>query len=509
MRRERGAALATVVMLVMFVSLAVILLLKVATSQYQQSRAQEREDVVVAGAEAILDRYAAKLTIDSRYYLHWVDEAERARVCETVGAPTYGDVVQPGHAWDERCDTWSYQDPDPNGDGVTDWFVHPVLDATGTNNDIGVLLEVTPPLSGPVGVLVVGKRGSSIQRRAITASIHATPLSEFYRVTQGDLSYGAYAETFGKIYSGADVDFGGSTTAHADVYAEGRITSAPTVWADGAQGYQGAPSSTYGDIRDVYPQPLNFSDFWDDLDLIYQSACESGGICLDDADARAWRVQAYVSGGVGKLRIWKSTSSHNETWWWTNADSASWTVWGTVDVPRNGTLWANAHLIVGDQSSPVGVDVPEDGDSLIDFVLKGSLTMYAGSSSAPRNVIITADTFYDDPDSLDILALIASDEIVIDPGAVGLDKELTINAAMLGQSNAWRFAGDAPRDSTLNTYGSIATPNVGDIAGHIKYRNYGFDPRLEYIRPPMYPLLDTDWSYDDWREVKLPDWARL
>jgi len=508
LRNQEGMAIATVMALMLFISVAVALLLKVATSQYRDAATQEKEDVVVAGAEAILDRYAAKLTIDARYYLHWVDEAERARRCQTTTAASYGDLVEPGNPWDSGCLSWTYEDPDPNGDGVTDWFVHPVLDATGAGNDIGTLLEVTPSPSGMVELMVVGRRGDSIQRRAITANVHATALSEFFRVTQGDLSYGAYAETFGKVYAGGDLDFGPDTVAHGDIFAEHKITGAPTTFADGAQGYQGVSSATFGDIRDVYPQPLNFGDFWDDLTLVRQSACGSGGVCLNDSDARAWRVQAYVSGGVGKLRIWKSTSSHSESWWWTYADSASWSVWGTVDVPANGTLWANAHLVVGYQSSPVGVDVSQDGDSLIDFVLKGSLTMYAGSDTSPKNVIIDADTFYQDPDSLDVLAMIGSDEIVINGNAVGSDHELYINGALLGQSDAWRFASDAPYNSTLYTYGSIATPHVGDIAAHITYREYGFDPRLEYVRPPMFPLLDTDWSYDDWREVKLPDWAR-
>jgi hypothetical protein len=508
--RDTGAALATVVMMVMFVSLALILLLKVASSEYQHSRAQEREDVVVAGAEAILDRYAAKLTIDPRYYLHWVDEAERARRCETVGAPEYGQLVEPGNPWDELCDTWTYEDPDPNGDGITDWFVHPVLDTGSTSGDIGVLLEVTPPSTGPVQVLVVGKRGSSVQRRAITAGIHPTSLSEFYRVTQNDLAYGDYAETFGKIYSGGDINFGNNTTAHANVYAEGRITSAPSVWADGAEGFTHNGIGGYGDIRNEYPQPLDFNNFWDDLDLIQQSACGGGGVCLDDSDAKAWLVQEYVSAGVGKLQIWKSTASRTDTAWWTTptASGANWTLWGTVDVPSNGTLWANARLVVGDQHSSVGVDVAQDGDSLVDCVLKGSLTMYAGSNASPKDVIINADTFYDDPNSLDTLALISSDEIVINGSAVGSDREFYINAALLGQSDAWRFASDAPSESTLHTYGSIATLNVGDIAAHIKYRDYGFDPRLEYVRPPMFPLLDPDWNYDDWRETPLPDWAK-
>lgn len=509
-RNDQGVAMMTVMMLVLLVSLVVAALLKEALIQYEQARSQEREDVVVAGAEAILDRYASKLTIDPLYYIHWVDEAERARRCATLTAAGYGQIVQPGNAWLAGCESWSYLAPDRDGNGTpdTEWYVHPVLDAAGNRNDIGVLIEVSPPVSGPVEVMVVGKRGTSVQRRAITASIHATALSEFYRVVQGNLSYGAYAETFGKIYAGGNVSFASDTTAHADVFAEGKIVSPPETWADGAQGWESSPTGSFNDIRDAYPQPLDFNDFWDDLDLVESAACGGAGICLNDADATAWLVHAYVAGGVGKLRILKSTTSHSETWWWTNAQSGSagWTLYGTFDIPINGTLWANQALIVGDRYAPVGVD--QDGDGFKDSILRGSLTMYAGSAASRKNLIINADTYYFDPNSLDTLGLVASDEIVVNHNAVGNDRKIYINGALLGQYARWRFSGYAPSDSHLYTNGSIATRQVGDIARYITYRHYGFDPRLEFVRPPMFPLLDSDWSYEDWREVTLPDWAK-
>ncbi|NIA25668.1 MAG: hypothetical protein GWP04_08880 [Gammaproteobacteria bacterium] len=511
-RNEAGIAVVTVTMLLLLVGLIIVALFKEATIQYEQARVQEREDVIVAGAEAMLDRYAAKLTIDPLYYLHWVDEAERARRCDTATATEYGQIVQPGHAWFTGCETWSYLNPDRDGDGTPDtdpaWYVHPVLDDTGTKSDISILIEITPPLDGPVNALVVGKRGSSVQRRAITAGIHATALSEFYRAVQTDLSYGAYAETYGKIYAGGDISFAGDTTAHADVFAEGKITSAPAVWADGAEGWESSPTGSFNDIRDAYPQPLDFNDFWDDLDLVKNTACGGSGICLDDADATAWLVHAYVSGGVGKLRILKSTTAQSETWWWTEAQSSSagWTLYGTFDIPDSGTLWANQHLIVGDRYAPVGVD--QDGDGFTDSILRGSLTMYAGSAASRKNLIINADTYYDDPNSQDILGLVASDEIVINHNAVGDDRNMYINGALLAQYDRWRFSGYAPSESHLYTNGSIATRNVGAIASYIKYRHYGFDSRLEYLRPPMFPLLDNDWSYDNWKEVTLPDWAK-
>lgn len=513
-RDDSGLALATVLVTILMLTMFTSLLLREAVTQRQQSAFQAREDVVVAGVEAMLERYAAKLTIDPLYYLHWVDEAERARRCETLASTGYGQIVQPGNTWPwPDCEEWTYLEPDRDNDGAPDedWYVHPILDGdvADTRDDIGVLLEVYPPAGQPLEVLVVGRRGDWVHRRAISATVQATSLSEFYRVTENDLSYGSNRETFGKIYSGGDVSFGSNGKVHADVFAEDRITNPPSQWLDGAQGWQSAPTGPYNDIRDAYPQPLDFNDFWNDLDTIYNAACSGGGLCLNDADAEAWRIHAYVIGGAGKLRVCKSTSNQSESWWWTNGQSGTFGNCAVHDIPRNGAVWANTHVVIGDQSF-VGGDNDDrmPGDGFSEFILKGSLTIYAGTYDQPKNVVLNADTIYDDPTTFDTLGLIASDEVIIDGGATGADKKFYINAALLGQADRWRAVGSTPSDSTLYTSGSIATRNSGSISGEFPTAVYGFDDRLEFVRPPFYPLLVNDWHYEDWTELPLPDWAK-
>jgi hypothetical protein len=122
------------------------------------------------------------------------------------------------------------------------------------------------------------------------------------------------------------------------VFAEDKITS-PPAWEDGAEGWETTPSGSYNDIRDAFPQPLDFNDFWDELDTLKSAAC-SGGMYLDDADG--WRIHPFVTGGVGKLEVCKNTNNHNETWWWTNGNDAEWnsaSCW-TEDVPANGMVGA-------------------------------------------------------------------------------------------------------------------------------------------------------------------------
>ncbi len=545
MPREEGVALITALVTVLLVSIVTALILTLAVRQEQQSSFQRREDTVIAGTEALLDRYASKITLDPLFYLHYVDEAERARLCSDSGSASYGKVTEPGNGWDDTCGAWSYVNPDRDGDGSPDpdpdWWVHPLLEGSKVDtsavdlDDVAVQLEVSPPAAtSPLKVLVAGRSGDRVNRRVIEASITATSLAEFVRVTETNLSYGPGAEIFGKIYTGGELYFAccPEGKVHDDVYAEVNISQAPE-FLDGAEGWHGSNSPPFGDIRDVFPEPLDFDGFWDDLEALQSAAC-SGGICLSEAGVNAWLVHPYVSSGKGKLEVWKSkdirsTSCVNteEYWWLYSHDPVGpdtfadmWTWHGTLDVPGNGVLWADGHLVVGHHGWTPGTDV--DGDSFKDAVTKGSLSMFAGTSSNTKNVIINADTFYEgqNPVTLDIpndylLALIASDEAVINPNAVHADGKLYVNASLLGQSNRWLVAeecGDTgsrltPSPSTLYMTGSIATKSTGQIAGSFDTRYYYFDERLSYLRPPFFPLLGSDWRYEDWKELPLPAWA--
>ena len=56
---------------IMIVTMIAVVLSQEAVAQSNHAHYQKRDDVLVANAEAIIDRYAAKLTIDPAYYLHW------------------------------------------------------------------------------------------------------------------------------------------------------------------------------------------------------------------------------------------------------------------------------------------------------------------------------------------------------------------------------------------------------------------------------------------------------
>ena len=107
LRNDEGVALITVLMMIVMISIVSTLMLTDAIRQRQQSEFLEREDVVLAGTEALLERYAAKVTLDPLYYLHMVDEAERTRLCTDTGSLGYGLTVDPGNDWYDDCTTWT------------------------------------------------------------------------------------------------------------------------------------------------------------------------------------------------------------------------------------------------------------------------------------------------------------------------------------------------------------------------------------------------------------------
>jgi len=525
--QDGGLALITVLMAITMISAVVTLLLTQSIRQLEQAEFLEREDIVLAGTEAMLERYASKMTLDPLYYLHTVDESERARQCDTAGLPTSGSTIQPGNPWDSKCVDWTYVDPaDNDGDGSPDWYVHPLLQGQTTNGDVATLLEVTPPLgSEPLRISVVGRRGQQINRRMITASIDATSLSEFFRALEGNLNYGSGAEIFGKIYTGGNVGFSTSSIVHDNVFAEGEILTDPTK-ANSLVGFydgNGVTPSGHNDshlpIRSEIETPLVFSDFWDDLSLLTTVACDGGDLCLDDAGTAAWMVHPYISGSTAMVQIWRTTSTPSQSglnveqflWLKPEDPSITWVDWGAYPIPDNGALWANAHVVVGSRNWAGGVDYNGVGGN--DSVLGKSLTIYAGSAADRQNVIVNADLLYEDPDGNVTFGLIGSDEIILNPQATGSDGEFLISASLLAQNNTWRVptnAGLGPPSGNnweLTIDGSIATVG-GGTAGGFSVRNYLFDNRLEFLRPPFYPLLGNDWSYEDWREVPLPDWAQ-
>lgn len=530
-RGDEGFTMIAVVsfsLLLVFLSTA---LLADALSQNQDANRQKRDDQLIAAAEAVIDRYASKLTVNPAYFLQRVDESERARTCTDPAHPQNGVEIAAGNDWIDGCAIWDYQSVPADAD----WFTHPLLQS---EENIENLIEVSPPTDGGgVEVNVVGRIPNRDQYRAISADIDAVSLAEFVRVTQNDLRYGSGAVILGKVYSGGNLEFGVGSNVGADVHAEGIIVDdddddCPT-FQNGAVAFDSvAGNCNAGDIRTVFPDALDFDSFWDDVDRLSDIACGGSGICLN-AGYEAYLVHPYTSGGVDRVEIWGSngnppmhsgcTASTESRWWNLVHDPAvTWVSLGTYDFPGNGVIWSDAHIVLGNRgpnpASPSGNTI----------TVSGGLTVVAGTQAAPKNLIYNAEVQYSDPNSFDVIGMIATDEFVINPYSIGSDLTLELRGALLSQDDRWiisywcgdddsiwtRFAADGTpvqwdsgQYATLNVTGSIASPGSGNPSASFSPRNYGFDDRFAYLRPPFYPLLGDDWTYQNWSEDFIPDWA--
>lgn len=518
--RQDGFAMLVVIMGMGALFLIILLLFRQASADYDNSQYERREDAILAGAEAMLERYAAKLTIDPLYFQRFVDEAELARVCTDTSSAYYGTVVQPGGSWFYSCRTWDYQNPGS-------FFDHPLLRGRDdiAADDIATLITVDPnEQTGAVSVTVLAQQSDFRQTRAITADIAPDPLSEFAWFQEEDLRFGSGVVLSGKVYSGGNLDFSLSPVrgiVRRDIYAEGAIGRSSgygtPIFQNGARAYDGR--GDFLPIRSVYPEALDFERFWDDLQLIRDVACGGGGLCLSrslnpslglTANPTAWLIEPMVSGGQGVLRVSAAYTNSSyycvdaEEWWFLKSHEATWTLVGTFPISTNPVVWADNHVVIGRPSTA--------------SVVKGAVTIYAGSSGARKNIVIASDIVYQDGQSgTDVIGLIGSDEVWINPYSVGSDNRLNISAAMLSQQGILGVGRSCGTDgnvltnassAVLTTNGSIAKVSTGSLSGDFATRTYGFDSRLEKLRPPLYPLLGDSWHFENWRETALPCWAR-
>ena len=141
------------------------------------------------------------------------------------------------------------------------------------------------------------------------------------------------------------------------------------------------------------------------------------------------------------------------------------------------------------------------------------MTIYTGNSSVSQDIIVGSDVEYASGlNGDDLLALIASGEIWINPNAIGSDGVLTIYASTLNQSGSMHLvqrcldSGSCLVEGSITTYGSNASLGTGNLAVCVT-ADYNFDERLDILRPPFFPVLDNAWTFTNWREIPEPCWV--
>lgn len=182
---------------------------------------------------------------------------------------------------------------------------------------------------------------------------------------------------------------------------------------------------------------------------------------------------------------------------------------GTMTV-TNDKLSPNTQTMALPANGAVFVTGARAGENLnVSGTLKGQLSI-----GTNRDLIIDGNITYAtdpriDPDSTDVLGLIAEKDVVIAQGASPRGGDLTIQASLMAMDDSFYVdSWDSEIKGTLNMYGGIIQDRRGPIgtfdsrtnqkvSGYTK--NYIYDSRLRTLPPPFYPTTG-DYVGLSWRE---------
>jgi hypothetical protein len=281
--RDDGFAMVMVLGMIVLLSVLAASMISVMQGEASRSRSSVKRDAAFHAAEAGVDDYISKLIDDHLYMTHFVHPGEATRL-----ATASGRTVGAGQAWLQADGgAWTYPG------GKNNWY-----GAVQLGNGYEYDLEIFPPsqASPLIRIVSTGRpQGDADVRdwRELETLVRASSVSDFQMVADANISYGATATTYGKIYAGVDsnnvahsVNHDG--TAYGDIYAEGSV-SGNTTLMNGAKRYDGTT------IRTVIRNKINFNNFLASL-VDIRSAAGAGGIVEDNPAVDAWWLTFQPNG---------------------------------------------------------------------------------------------------------------------------------------------------------------------------------------------------------------------
>jgi hypothetical protein len=430
-----------VVILAAFLTLTSITLIDVVRAESNRSAHSVWSEGSFQAAEAGIDDYIAKMVDDRVYYLHEVHAAESTR------RPPSGTDTSAGNSWTYGT-TWTY----PNGKDA--W--------KQLTNGYEYNLQMVAPTAGSTSTRIIAtgrKVGSTTDVRVIETLVRPSLLSDFYRLSDDDVSWGSGASTYGKIYVNGDINHQG--TAYADIFAEGSISGGPSM-QNGAQTYD---SST---IRTKIKNPINFASFLVSF-VDIKRAAQAGGLYLAGSPTTIWRLTFNSNGTVTVQDCVPSGGSDPKD----VAPVCSAYAGSPFPVPSNGAIYTEHTAVVSGTVS-------------------GRVTV--GSND---NVVV-ADNLGPAVAGTDVLGLAALNDLWV---AAWAPYNVDWTAAVLVQNNTWHAAGPNGSHGTMNFWGSSATQTGGGFTA-FGTRNYNYDQTLLYLPPPWFPVIDDTYTVSLFRELK-------
>jgi hypothetical protein len=469
--REDGIAMLTVLAVTVLLSILAVVFLDVMNGEAARSKTQIKQETAYQAAEAGIDEYISKLVDDRLYYTHFVHPGESTR--QSVSS---GRIVGAGQTWQQSDGgSWSY----PRGKDT--WYGSAKL-----GNSYEYNLEVFPPSAAQPLIRIVSTArpvGDTDVRdwREIEVLVRPSSLSDFQMFAASDISYGAGATTYGKIYAGFDnngvphsVTHQG--TAYGDIYAENQIFGA-TNMQGGAQKFS---KFTTPSIRTKIKNPIQFSSFLASIVDIH-GAAGAGGVVLDDPTVAVWWLTFQPS---GQVYVQKCTPASGKPIGDVKP-SCGGVLTPPTYVPNNGAIYVGQPVIVSG-------------------TVNGRVTIGAAS-----DIYIGGNLSYQ-TDGDDVLGLVASRNVIVPQW---VPSNLSWRAATIAQSGAWRsygydnMTGQTEPDyignfrlATMTFTGSTATYGGGSMS-LFATRVYQYDQTLLYLPPPWFPTVQDAYTIVLEREV--------
>jgi len=267
-------------------------------------------------------------------------------------------------------------------------------------------------------------------------------------INNGFLDIGPRTEIWGKVHSNKNVKISGPEVAPGDidVIFDNKVTTANNLVLYNGASLSNITFSDSGYQEDVAPIPMPEVS---DLDYL-KTIASPDGYYPNTISVKILNNQVSINGAA------------------------------VVPLPTNGVIFC-------------------DKDINIKGTLNGQLTVASMQTINITDNLKYADPTDDDPNTLDILGLIADKDIQIHKDAPDI---LEINAAMTARTGkVWCKQG--PGKDTLTIKGSVCSHQFSDFAspsGRIYNKiKLHFDNNLLIKSPPHYTLFKTE-SFKDWRD---------
>lgn len=453
--REDGVAMVLVLFAATLLTLLGVTLIELVRDESDRSSQQLRRGAALQAAEAGVDDYASKLVDDRLYYVHQVHAGESTR------RDSGGATVAGGTAWTYGL-SWTYPS------GKDRWRTLP--------NGYEYNLQVVPPSAGSLVVRIIAtgrKTGSAspADTRVIETFIRPSSLADFYRVVNGDVSWGAGATTNGKIYANGNITHDGVATAN--IYAESQISGGVSMQS-GAQRYD---VDSNPNIRSQIKNPINFASFLTSF-VDVERAAQLAGIHRNDATKAAWKFTFLANGTVDVQACLQTGGNH------VAAVEPTCGAATNLAVPANGAIYSAQTAIVSG-------------------VVDGRVTVASND-----NIVVAGDISYEAIGD-DVLGLVAKNNVYV---AWYVPDPMTWMASVLAQTGTWQsypnystspqYAAAGNQKKSLMTFtGSSATDDGGAFSGMFTNRNYAYEPALQYLPPPWFPTVEEAYTVQFFREL--------